>query len=72
MLRADIDVIAVPIEMPADGAVVTSDDIAIHARGLELEEPLDGRQQAANDLAADRFAQLRVRNDARSLRRLIR
>ena len=61
MLRADIDVVAVPIEVAADGAVETSDYVAIDARGLELEEPLDGRQQPANDLAADRFAQLRVR-----------
>src|SRR6202023_3316462 len=60
VLRADIDVIAVPVEMPADRAVVAGDDGAIHARRLELEELPDRRQEAADDLAADRFAQLRM------------
>src|SRR5580704_17114608 len=31
VLRAGIDIVAVPIEMPADGAVVTSHDVTIHA-----------------------------------------
>ena len=62
MLRAGIDVVAVPIKMSADGAVVTGDDIAIHPRRRELEEPVDRRQQAAHDLAADGVAHLRMQH----------
>src|ERR1700722_19584081 len=50
MLRAGIDVVAVPIKMPADGAVITGDDIAIHPRGRELKEPFDGRKETTHDL----------------------
>ncbi len=49
MLRADILVVAVALEMAADLAVIAGNDIVIHARGLELKEALDGRQQPADD-----------------------
>ena len=60
MLRADIDVVAMAVEMPADRAVVAGDDVAVHARRLELEKSLDRRHEPAYHLAADRFAQLRM------------
>src|SRR5579863_4289917 len=63
VLRADIDVVAMAMEMAADGAVVAGDDIAVHTRRLELEILRDSRDQAAHDLAADRLAQLRVGDD---------
>ena len=53
VLRAGIDVVAVTIEMAADLAVVAGHHIAIHPGRLELEEALDRRQQAADDLVAD-------------------
>src|SRR5579872_697219 len=63
VLRADIDVVAMAMEMAADGAVVAGDDIAVHARRLELEILRDGRDEPAHDLAADRLAQLGVGDD---------
>src|ERR1700676_4212644 len=42
VLRAGIDVVAMAIEMSADRAVVTGDDVAIHPGRRELKKPRHG------------------------------
>ena len=58
MLGAGIDVVAMPVEMPADGAVVTNHDVTIHAGRGKLKVGLYGGQQAPAKLIAYRLAQL--------------
>src|ERR1700733_8758606 len=58
MLRTGVDVVAMAMEMPADLAVVASDDVAVHSRGLKLEVPFDLGKQPAYDLAAYEIADL--------------
>src|SRR5580704_2049957 len=58
VLRAGIDIVAMPVEMPADRAVVAGNDVTIHAGRGELKIRLYGGQQATAKLIAYRLTQL--------------
>ena len=55
MPRTGVDVVAMTMEVSADLAVVTGDDVAVHSRGLKLKVAFYLWKQAAHDLVADIF-----------------